>query len=377
MRVKYLTDLSKLSQIPDADREVLKQVTSRYAFRINDYYLGLIDWHDPQDPIRRLVIPSAEELQDSGRLDASDEHSNSPLKGVQHKYPDTVLLLCNEVCGAYCRYCFRKRLFMKENQEVSLDVSAGLAYIRAHPEVSNVLLTGGDPLMLGTKRLRQILHELRRIEHVQIIRIGSKMPAFNPWRILDDEELQQTLSSYSTPQKRIYLMAHFDHPRELTPAAIDGLAQFQRCGVITINQCPLVRDINDNAEVLAELFSKLSFAGVPPYYIFQCRPTSGNQTYKVPFVRGYSIIENAKRKVSGLARRAKYVMSHASGKIELVGMDYERIYMRYHRAKNPDDEGRFLIFERSDRAAWLEDLTPVENPSGALWATEPQEAGLI
>jgi len=360
MSVRYLTDVSKLPQIPVEMHSRLKEVSQRYAFRVNDYYLGLIDWSDPEDPIRKLVIPQEDELKPWGKLDASNEISNTPLRGVQHKYPHTVLLLCNEVCGAYCRYCFRKRLFMNDNDEASLDITAGIAYIRNHPQVTNVLLTGGDPLILGTHRLREIFRKLREIEHVQIIRIGSKMPAFNPWRVLDDPELRDALKTYSTREKRIYVMAHFDHPRELTQQAIQGLDQLYASGVICVNQCPLLKGINDNAEVLAQLFRKLSFIGCPQYYLFQGRPTEGNLPFTVPMVQGYFLFEEAKKHVSGLAKRVRFVMSHESGKIEIVGVDEHHIYMRYHRAKNSEDEGRFMIFQRNDQALWLDELVPAQ-----------------
>jgi len=356
MRVNYITNPGKLQQIPEADRERLKAVAERYAFRVNDYYLSLINWDDPHDPLRKLVIPDQDELADWGQLDASNEAANTPLKGVQHKYPHTVLLLVNEICAAYCRYCFRKRLFMNGNDETSLDISEGLKYIAAHPKVTNVLLTGGDPLILGTARLKQILHALREIPHVQIIRIGSKVPAFNPWRLLDDPALQEVFRTYSTGEKRIYLMAHFDHPRELTPDAIRGIDCFNRCGVICVNQCPVLRGINDDAVVLAELFRKLSFIGCPQYYLFQGRPTAGNLPYALSIVRGYELFEEAKKHVSGLAKRARFVMSHESGKIEIVGVDDAHIYLRYHRAKDPANEGRFMVYARNDEAYWLDDL---------------------
>jgi KamA family protein len=169
-----------------------------------------------------------------------------------------VLLLCNEVCGAYCRYCFRKRLFMDENDEVTNDVSEGIRYIASNPNVTNVLLTGGDPLLMSTRRIVVILRQLREIPHLQIIRIGSKMPAFDPWRLTRDEELQQAFRTYSTPRKRIYLMAHFDHPRELTDAAVEGIDCFIKSGVICVNQCPLIRGINDNWKTLSDMYRTLS-----------------------------------------------------------------------------------------------------------------------
>ena len=365
MRLRYLTDLSQLPQLGEKERHRLEGVAQRYAFRVNDYYLGLIDWEDPADPIRQLVIPREEELIQWGALDASDEASNTPIRGVQHKYRDTVLLLCNEVCGAYCRYCFRKRLFMNDNDEVSLDITQGLDYIRSHREVTNVLLTGGDPLILSTRRLREILTAIRKIDHVRIIRIGTKMPAFNPWRLLDDPDLQSLLRELHVPNRRIYLMAHFDHPRELTEPALQGLQRFRECGVSVVNQCPLVRGVNDSADVLHDLFRKLAYNGIPQYYLFQGRPTAGNEPYEVPLVEGYRLFQEAIHRCSGLGKRGRFVMSHRSGKIEVVGVDAQHLYLRYHRAKNPQDEGRMLVAQRDENAYWLDDLQIVKGLGSA------------
>ena len=354
--VRPLRSVAQVPNIPKAERAKLGNVAERYAFRANDYYLGLIGWQDPKDPIRQLIIPREEELADWGSLDASRESLVTVARGVQHKYPDTVLLLCNEDCGAFCRYCFRKRLFMTANDEVSPDISEGLRYIADNPAVSDVLLTGGDPLMLGTRRLVEILGALRAIPHVRIIRIGSKMPAFDPWRILRDERLQEALRKHSAPTRRIYLMAHFDHPRELTDAAIAGIDCFIRNGVSCVNQCPLIAGVNDDPEVLAELYQRLAWAGCPPYYLFQGRPTAGNRPYAVPIVRAWSIFDQAIRKGSGLARRARFVMSHESGKIEVLAVDDRRIYMRYHRARAAANRGKLLIYERNDEAYWLDQL---------------------
>jgi len=360
-RAKYVCSIDQLSNIPSHERDRLKRVAQRYAFRCTDYYLGLINWDDPHDPIRQLIIPREEELTDWGDLDASNEAGVTVDHGVQHKYPDTVLLLCNEVCGAYCRYCFRKRLFMNGNDEVTNDISAGLRYIEKHREVTNVLLTGGDPLLMSTRRLAEILDALRQIDHVRIIRIGSKLPAFDPWRVLDDAALQAVFRKASTPRRRVYLMAHFDHPRELTDAAIEGIACCIRNGVICVSQCPLVKGVNDDPDVLAKLYRKLSYIGCAPYYLFQGRPTAGNEPYEVPIVRGWEVFTEALSRGSGLIRRPRFVMSHASGKVEILAVDEERIYMRYHRAKDPADDGRFMIFKRDDDAFWLDQLTPATN----------------
>jgi KamA family protein len=356
--VKYIHDVDRIPGIPDDRRSQLREVARKYAFRANDYYLELIDWTDPDDPIARLIIPSPEELHEWGRLDASNEAAVTVSPGVQHKYEDTVLLLCTEVCGAYCRYCFRKRLFMHDNEEVGKDVSAGIRYIAQHPEVTNVLLSGGDPLIMSTRRLREIIAGLRAIPHVQIVRIGSKVPAFNPFRILEDTALQDLLRTYSTPEKRIYLMAHFDHPRELTPEAVAGLAKFVECGVICVNQCPLIRGVNDDPAVLGELYRRLSWIGCTPYYLFQGRPTAGNEPYEVPLVRGWHILQDALAGGSGLAARPRFVMSHATGKIEIIGVDEQHIYLRYHRAASPEDPGRLLVCRRDDSAYWFDQLKP-------------------
>jgi len=188
-KVRYIRDIEQIPQLDPGEIEALKQVGERFVFRANTYYLDLIDWDDPDDPIRKIVVPDTDELLEDGVLDPSDEESVTVVRGAEHKYSTTVLLLVSQVCGTFCRFCFRKRLFMLDNEEVSLDISRGLEYIRSHPEVDNVLLTGGDTLILSTGRIDQILTQLRQIPHVKIIRFGTKMPAFNPYRILDDSRL--------------------------------------------------------------------------------------------------------------------------------------------------------------------------------------------
>ena len=352
---KYVRSLQQIPQLSEKEKRELQPVSDEYVFRANEYYLNLIDWDDPADPIRQLIIPRKEELNPWGKLDASNEQAVTVARGVQHKYTDTVLLLCNEVCGAYCRYCFRKRLFMDENDEVTNDVSAGLEYIASHPEVNNVLLTGGDPLLMSPRRLGEIFEALSQIPHVRIIRIGSKIPAFDPMRLANDS-LQSLFRRYSTSEKRIYLMAHFDHPRELTEEAIGALNQTLSNNVICVNQCPLIRGVNDDADVLTELYAKLSFIGVPPYYLFQGRPTAGNEPFEVTLVRGWHLFQQALMRVGGLGRRARFAMSHETGKVEILGVDDSKIYMRYHQAKDAADLGRLLIAKRDDDAYWLDQL---------------------
>ncbi|WGU93778.1 KamA family radical SAM protein [Paenibacillus dendritiformis] len=352
---KYVTDIEKITQIPETERKRLKQITEKFVFRVNDYYLNLIDWNDPDDPIRKLVIPNTGELQEYGRWDASDEDTNYVVPGCQHKYGTTALLIVSEVCGAYCRYCFRKRLFRNDVKEAMSDVNPGLAYIADHPEINNVLLTGGDSLILATPKLRMILERLRAIPHVQIIRLGSKMPVFNPMRIYEDESLLETIREFSSADKRIYVMAHINHPREITAEAKRGFEALHQAGAIVVNQTPVLRGINDNADVLGELLDKLSWAGVTPYYFFINRPVAGNSEFVLPLKEVYRLVEEAKAKTSGLGKRVRLSMSHTSGKIEILAIEDGKAYLKYHQSRD-NHYGRFMVLDCPDDAAWFDDL---------------------
>lgn len=352
---KYVTDIDKVTQLPETERKRLKQITEKFVFRVNDYYLNLIDWNDPNDPIRKLVIPNTGELKEYGRWDASDEDTNYVVPGCQHKYSSTALLIVSEVCGAYCRYCFRKRLFRNDVQEAMSDVNPGLAYIAEHPEINNVLLTGGDSLILATPKLRKILQRLRDIPHVKIIRLGSKLPVFNPMRIYEDELLLETIREFSTPDHRIYVMAHINHPREITEEAKRGFQALHDAGAIVVNQTPVLRGINDNADVLGELLDKLSWAGVTPYYFFINRPVAGNSEFVLSLKEAYQLVEEAKAKTSGLGKRVRLSMSHTSGKIEILAIENGKAFLKYHQSRD-GNYGKFMVLDCPDHAAWFDDL---------------------
>lgn len=361
IRPRYVNQLEQVHGLSDEERNKLQPVAEKFAFRTNEYYQSLIDWNDPDDPIRRIVMPDLQELDEFGEMDASDEHSYTVRKGLEHKYGDTALLLVNNVCGAYCRFCFRKRLFTDGNDEVTNDITDAVAYIEQHPEINNVLLSGGDPLIMSTGKLTKIIKQLRDISHVRIIRIGTKMTAFDPYRIINDPSLLEMLSQYSLPDRKIFVMAHFNHPRELTEPALKGLQLLQKAGAITCNQSPLIKGVNDKPEIIAELFGRLSFNGVIPYYLFLCRPTSGNEPYMVPIERGLEIFEEARRRLAGLAKQARLCMSHRTGKVEVVGKMDNKIVFRYHRAPDPHDCGRVMIFDSDPTASWLDDYMGPEH----------------
>ena len=374
IRPRYISKLDQVATLGAEERQQLQPVAEKFAFRTNEYYQSLINWDDPDDPIRRIVMPHVQELDEFGEMDASDESSYTVLKGLEHKYADTALLLVNNVCGAYCRFCFRKRLFTDGNDEVTNDITEAVKYIAHHPEINNVLLSGGDPMIMSTGKLEKIIKQLREIDHVRIIRIGTKMPAFDPFRIINDPSLLEMLGKYSLVDRRIFVMAHFNHPRELTEPALQALQMLQKAGAITVNQSPLIRGVNDKAEVIAELFAKLSFNGVLPYYLFICRPTAGNEPYIVPIEQALDIFQEARSRLAGLAKQARLGMSHKTGKIEVVGRIGNKIIFRYHRAPNPLDCGRLLVFDIDPTASWLDDYLTLKPAMSFVTRTSESEA---
>jgi len=355
MQVKYMTNVDEIPGLTEDERESYKKVTDKFVFRLNNYYLQLIDWKNPHDPIRKLIIPSSNELLEYGRWDASDEDTNYVVKGCQHKYQTTALLIVSEVCGAYCRFCFRKRLFRADVKEAMPDVQDGIDYIARTPEINNVLLTGGDPLILNTRKLRSIIEALRAIDHVKIIRIGSKMPVFNPMRIYEDQELLDLIRTHSTDEKRIYIMAHVNHPREITEEARRCFKALYDAGAIVVNQSPVLKGINDDPLVLGELLDKLSWAGVTPYYFFINRPVAGNRGFVLTLEEAYHIVEEAKARTSGLGKRVRLCMSHTSGKVEILAIEDGKAYLKYHQSRD-GEYGKLMVLDCPKEATWFDEL---------------------
>ncbi|HOO97202.1 MAG TPA: KamA family radical SAM protein [Caldisericia bacterium] len=353
---RYITKLDDVVQLDPDERQKLKEVTKKFAFRANDYYLSLINWDDPGDPIRNIIIPRYSELEDSNVLDPSDESKYTILPGLQHKYPPTALLLTNDFCGGFCRYCFRKRLFMNiGSEEVARSIDKRIDYIREHTEITNVLLTGGDPLLLPTKKLQPIIDAVAAIPHVRIIRIGSKMPAFNPYRIIRDKQLPQLISDTSTSSKKVYIMTHFTHTNEITDVAKEAIEILQHSGAIMCNQTPILRGINDKVSVLSGLLKELTFIGIAPYYIFQCRPTAGNKTYSVPLEEAFKVFNDSKEKVSGLAKRVKFVLSTKRGKLQVVGFQNGKIVFSHHEPVDLSKHGTLEPFDCDPEKYWYDE----------------------
>lgn len=362
-KVKYLTRLEKIAQLSEEEKQKLAPVTNEFVFRTNDYYDSLIDWSDPHDPLRRLVYPDTAELEDWGELVTSSETDYVVVPGLEHKHQDTALLLVNDVCAAYCRYCFRKRLFTNDNDEAVRDISQGLEYIRQHPEINNVILSGGDPLVMSTRKLQQMIRPLYDIPHVETIRIGTKVPAFNPYRILDDTSLHDLFRECATHNKRMYVMSHFSHAKELSLPALQAIDAIYESGARMWNQTPLLRGINDDVESLSDLFHALAAAGVPPYYVYVCRPTAGNKPYVVPIEKGYDIFLQAKFKGSGLVKSARMIMTPKYGKLEILGRFEDKMMFKFHHSANPANEGKIFAFKSNPDALWFSDYAEVKNGS--------------
>jgi KamA family protein len=359
-----------LEGIRDVDVALLER-KSITPYRVPKFYREHIARSGHYERLKRIVEPSLREFAGPGRLDTSGEADNTVVPGLQHKYPQTGLLLVTEQCAAFCRYCFRKRFVGSSDEEVAPDLARIAAYIRRHPEMNNVLLSGGDPLMLSSRRLHAILDHLLPIPHLTSIRIGSKTPAFNPRR-LADESLLSAFERIRAAGKAAVIVAHFDHFAEFTPEAEARIREFRSAGVQFLNQAVLLAGVNDDADTLAATFEKCHALGVRPYYLFQTRPVIGASHFRVPLRRGVAIVHEVDRRLSGIQKTYRYIMSHETGKIEILDVDdRQRIHLRYHQCPEPDRIGRLFSRYCPPDACWLDELHP---PSGTI---STREAGAL
>lgn len=352
-----IEQLREYIELTPEEEKQLREIIERHPMRITRYYMSLIDRNDPDDPIRKMAVPSEEELDTLGSYDTSGERENTKMPGLQHKYAQTALILATNRCAAYCRFCFRKRMVGLSNEEIVRRFNDAAKYVELHNEINNVLITGGDPFVLPTEVIGEFLERLSTIPHLDFIRFGTRVPVTFPDRILEDEELLTLLENNTREIKKIYVVTHFNHAREITQKATDAVDSLIRSGVIVNNQTVLLKGVNDNPEVLAELQNKLVRIGVNPYYVFQCRPVKRVRSdFQVTLFKGYEIVENAKKKLNGHSKRFKYIMSHETGKIEIVGIMDDYIYFKYHQAKDPANIGKFFKRKINKTAGWLDEL---------------------
>jgi|UniRef100_A0A7C3LTE5 lysine 2,3-aminomutase len=292
--------INRSSQLPPewrSSKEGVDQgdVEKTFPIRINGYYSSLIS--DPDGPIGRQVIPDPEEVLDfESPVDPLGEDTDSPVSAIVHRYPDRVLFLVTNQCPIYCRYCTRKRMIgTPEGVVTRREVEEGVEYIRDHPEVRDVVLSGGDPLMLKDDYLEFILSELRRIPHLEIIRIGSRVPSSLPQRVTP--ELCSMLKKYHP----LFMNLHFNHPDEITPQASLACNMLADAGIPLGCQTVLMKGVNDDPDILKKLFQKLLTIRVKPYYLYQADLTRGANHFRTPVAVGLEIMKKLQGHTSGMA----------------------------------------------------------------------------
>lgn len=351
-----IEDLENYTDLSSEEKAKLKQVVQIHPMRVSPYYLSLINWNDPSDPIRKIAIPSVEELDLEGIYDTSGEAENTKMPGLQHKYSETALILATNRCATYCRHCFRKRLVGLPTEEIIKRFEDAANYIANHEEINNVLISGGDPLVLSNHVIETFLETLSKIDHLSFIRFGSRTPVTLPSR-LSDPELLALFKNYSQIDRRLYVVTQFNHPLEVTPQSISAVNNLIKVGVLLSNQTVLLKGVNDDPKTLATLMNRLVSIGVTPYYVFQCRPVKRVKThFQVPIYEGIKIVEKAKANCNGHSKRFKYVMSHKTGKIEILGIMNDEIYFKYHEAKNRKNLGVMFKRQVDEKAGWLDDF---------------------
>lgn len=356
--IRTVEQLEQHMQLSPREKRQIREVIERHPMRIPRYYLSLMDKDDPGDPIRKMTVPSAEEFNLLGQYDTSGELSNTKMPGLQHKYAQTALILATNRCATYCRYCFRKRLVGLETKEIVRRFDDAVRYLKKHDEITNVLLSGGDPLVLQTDVIERFLVKLALIDHIHFIRIGTKVPNTLPDRILLDDKLLRLLKKCSLHAKQLMIVTHINHPKEITRRAVLAMSALMRSAVVLTNQTVLLKGVNDDPTIMAELQKKLISIGIQPYYVFQCRPVKRvKHNFQVPLYKGLEIIENAKKMLSGPGKRFKFVMSHRTGKVEILGLMEDHIYFRYHEAKDVEMQGRFFKRRLDMTAGWLDELS--------------------
>jgi lysine 2,3-aminomutase len=296
--IDSIEHLEKVVILTDHERENLKKALTKFTMAITPYYAALMDPTNPDDPVRMQSVPRIAELHDdpSDLDDPLHEDVDSPVPGLTHRYPDRVLLLITNICSMNCRHCTRRRLVGFEDQHLADEnIVKAIEYIRQHPEVRDVLISGGDPLVLSDDKLESIISRIRAIEHVEIIRIGTRAPVVMPMRITDN--LVGMLKKYHP----IYVNTHFNHAKEITAEAKTALARLADAGIQLGNQSVLLKGINDNPQTMKQLLHKLLTVRVKPYYIYQCDLSMGISHFRTTIARGIEIMESLRGHTTGMA----------------------------------------------------------------------------
>jgi lysine 2,3-aminomutase len=339
-RIMNVKDLKKFLPLPESEKTEIEEVLKKFRMAITPYYLTLIDPENPNCPMMKQAVPAIEELNigKNDIFDPLDEDKDSPVPGLTHRYPDRVLFLVTDMCSMYCRHCTRRRFAGQTDRVATKErIDKGIEYIRNTPQVRDVLISGGDALLLDDSTLESIIKRLREIDHVEIIRLGTRVPVVMPSRITDD--LVNMLKKYHP----IWVNTHFNHPDEITiesKAAVEKLAD---AGIPLGNQSVLLRGVNDCVHTMRTLVTRLAQMRVRPYYLYQCDLSVGIEHFRTPISKGIEIIEGLRGHVSGyciptlvvdapggggkIPVMPNYVLSMAPGRVVL--RNYEGVITTY------------------------------------------------
>ena len=318
--------LSRVIPLSEEEKADIDRCLQSFRMAITPYYASLIDPDDPNDPVRLQAVPSGRELEEcpNDMADPLGELDDSPVPHVVHRYPDRVLLLVTYQCAMYCRHCTRRRAVGEEDKVIPERAFArALDYIRAHHEIRDVLVSGGDPLTMTTERLERILKAIRAIPHVEVIRIGTRVPVVLPMRVTP--ELTEMLRKYHP----VWINTHFNHPKEITPEARSACERLVDAGIPLGNQSVLLKGVNDSAETMKELLLKLVKMRVRPYYLYQCDLSRGIAHFRTRVEAGVDILHALTGNISGYAL-PRYVIDAPGGG--------GKIPLQYEYVLKKDDE---------------------------------------
>jgi len=348
-RLRTIEALAELLNLKPHQVTKFKRIIEPFHYAVTPYYLSLIDWYDPEDPIRKQCVPDLQELdyQVVGDSDPLEEEEDTQAPGLVHRYPDRVLAVVTNTCSMYCRHCTRKRIWHEgESMRSKLDLLKMVEYIRATPEIREVIVSGGDPLTMNLELLDWFLGELHRISHVEVLRIGTRMPVVLPMRITD--ELVTMLAKH----RPLWINTQFNHPREITPEAQEACDKLLRAGIPVSNQSVLLKGINDSIEVMRKLCHALQRIMVRPYYLYQCDPVVGVEHFRTSIWKGIEIIEALRGHTGGLCiptfvvdapggggkipLQPFYLLSAADKEVML--RNYEGMIVKYYNPQEGDLE---------------------------------------
>jgi lysine 2,3-aminomutase len=373
-RINTADEFEKVIPLTDSERQALN-APGLFRVDITPYFASLIDPNDPDDPVRKQVVPTSAEMVPFTMMmeDSLAEDRHSPVPGLVHRYPDRVLMLVTTQCASYCRYCTRSRIVGDPTATFSrAEFELQIEYLKRTPQVRDVLLSGGDPLVLAPRILEEILRRLREIPHIEIVRIGSRVPVFLPMRVTD--ELCDMLQKYHP----LWMNIHVNHPNEISAELAEACDRLTRAGVPLGNQAVLLAGINDNVHIQRELVHKLVRMRVRPYYLYQCDLVEGAGHFRTPVAKGIEIMEGLRGHTSGYAVPT-YVIDAPGGGGKIPVMPNYLLSMSDHKIILRNFEGYITTYEEptdykpSDAAKWLGPKRPEPGQAGISGLLDGEE----